>query len=142
MFLLLLVAGSSKDDNGAGLKDMTLWSIAECVQVFKDSVHALRKQLDGLAEGSHLIWDKDEKESMDFVAACANIRCHIFHIEQKSRFEIKCESFVNRPSKLSCNIRGRMKQYTSTCESVMERVIKYHRHTFILLVFILLVYVN
>ena len=26
---------------------------------------------------------------MDFVTACANVRSHVFHIERKSRFDIK-----------------------------------------------------
>jgi len=39
----------------------------------------------------HLVWDKDDKVAMDFVAACANIRAFIFGIPQKSRFDIKCK---------------------------------------------------
>ncbi len=35
------------------------------------------------------MWDKDDEPGMNFVAACGNIRAHIFHIEQKSLFEIK-----------------------------------------------------
>lgn len=37
------------------------------------------------------MWDKDDKDCMDFVTACANIRAHIFGISQKTRFDIKCE---------------------------------------------------
>jgi hypothetical protein len=44
-----------------------------------------------LKEGDHLVWDKDDKSAMDFVASCANIRAHIFGIPQKSRFDIKCK---------------------------------------------------
>lgn len=44
-----------------------------------------------LKEGDHLVWDKDDKYAMDFVAACANIRAHIFGITQNSRFQIKCK---------------------------------------------------
>ncbi|GJQ76990.1 Nhe1 [Trypoxylus dichotomus] len=32
---------------------------------------------------------KDHKHGMDFVTACANIRAHVFAIDQKSRFEVK-----------------------------------------------------
>lgn len=45
-----------------------------------------------LKTGDHLVWDKDDKSAMDFVAACANIRAHIFGIAQKTRFDIKCKS--------------------------------------------------
>ena len=37
----------------------------------------------------HLVWDKDDEEAMDFVAACSNIRSKIFGISQKTRFDIK-----------------------------------------------------
>ncbi len=35
------------------------------------------------------MWDKDDEPAMDFVAACANIRAHIFSIPNKSRFDVK-----------------------------------------------------
>ena len=35
------------------------------------------------------MWDKDDEEAMDFVAACSNIRSKIFGISQKTRFDIK-----------------------------------------------------
>jgi len=47
--------------------------------------------LQSLKEGDHLVWDKDDKDAMDFVAACANVRAHIFGIPQKTRFDIKCK---------------------------------------------------
>ena len=37
------------------------------------------------------MWDKDDDLAMDFVTACSNIRCFIFGIQQKSRFDTKCE---------------------------------------------------
>ena len=30
--------------------------------------------------------DKDDRDAMDFVCACANIRAHIFGIPQKTRY--------------------------------------------------------
>ena len=33
---------------------------------------------------------QDDKVSMDFVAAAANLRAHVFGIQKKSRFDIKC----------------------------------------------------
>lgn len=47
--------------------------------------------LQSLKEGDHLVWDKDDRSAMDFVASCANIRAHIFGIPQKTRFDIKCK---------------------------------------------------
>jgi ubiquitin-like 1-activating enzyme E1 B len=47
--------------------------------------------LQSLKEDDHLVWDKDDKNGMDFVASCANIRAHIFSIPQKTRFDIKCK---------------------------------------------------
>lgn len=50
--------------------------------------------LQSLKEDDHLVWDKDDKNAMDFVASCANIRAHIFSIPQKTRFDIKCKYIV------------------------------------------------
>ena len=83
------VAGTSQSED-PGLKDLKIWSIAECAKIFAVSVEKLKIELKKLAEGDHLIWDKDNKEAMDFVAACANIRAHIFGIPQKTRFDVKC----------------------------------------------------
>jgi len=47
--------------------------------------------LQSLKDDDHLVWDKDDKNAMDFVASCANIRAHIFGIPQKTRFDIKCK---------------------------------------------------
>ncbi|KAI6213179.1 SUMO-activating enzyme subunit [Aphelenchoides besseyi] len=41
------------------------------------------------AEGRVLSWDKDDEEALRFVAACANIRAHVFHINGKSLFDVK-----------------------------------------------------
>ncbi|XP_015587579.1 SUMO-activating enzyme subunit 2 isoform X2 [Cephus cinctus] len=86
------VAGCSKDTMESGLKDQQQWSIAKCGSVFKEAVANLSKALKTCQEtspGDHLVWDKDDQNAMDFVAACANIRAHIFGIPQKTRFDIK-----------------------------------------------------
>ncbi|KAF7629297.1 SUMO-activating enzyme subunit [Meloidogyne graminicola] len=41
------------------------------------------------SEGNTLVWDKDDDASMRFVAACANLRAHIFHIGTDTLFNIK-----------------------------------------------------
>lgn len=73
----------------SGLKDQKVWSLAECGKVFENSVNALKETIGKLASDDHLVWDKDDKDGMDFVASCANIRAHIFSIIKKSRFDIK-----------------------------------------------------
>ncbi|KAF3420204.1 hypothetical protein E2986_05700 [Frieseomelitta varia] len=75
------VPGCSKEVNEPGLKDQQRWSISKCGTVFAESVKSLSNNLKALQEKSpnnHLVWDKDDQSSMDFVAACANIRAYIF----------------------------------------------------------------
>ncbi|KRT81872.1 hypothetical protein AMK59_5927 [Oryctes borbonicus] len=67
-------------------EEMQAWSLSKCSKVFASSVSKLKEEL---SHKSFLVWDKDHKEGMDFVTACANIRAHIFSIAQKSRFEVK-----------------------------------------------------
>ncbi|KAL1450557.1 hypothetical protein WDU94_002907, partial [Cyamophila willieti] len=84
------VAGSSSEKVEVGLKDQRVWSVQECATVFETSVKELKTKFDAAQEKEeHLVWDKDDKAGMDFVAACANIRAHVFSIPEKSRFDIK-----------------------------------------------------
>ncbi|KAH0533745.1 SUMO-activating enzyme subunit 2 [Cotesia glomerata] len=85
------VAGCSKDTDER-LKDQQRWSIAKCALIFGKALENLKNKLEELRKKSpndHLVWDKDDQDAMDFVAACANIRAYIFGIAQKSRFDIK-----------------------------------------------------
>jgi ubiquitin-like 1-activating enzyme E1 B len=41
-----------------------------------------------------LTFDKDDTDTLDFVAASANLRSNIFGIEAKSKFDIKRESHI------------------------------------------------
>lgn len=86
------VPGCSKEINEPGLKDQQRWSISKCGKIFAESIKSLSNTLKVSQEKSsnnHLIWDKDDPSSMDFVAACANIRAYIFGIPQKTKFDIK-----------------------------------------------------
>jgi ubiquitin-like 1-activating enzyme E1 B len=72
-----------------------IWSLSECCSVFSQSVRDLYKRLsDSASENedtpSILCWDKDDEDAMSFVASAANLRCYIFSIAIKSKFEIKC----------------------------------------------------
>ncbi|KAG8262428.1 Ubiquitin-activating enzyme E1-like [Homalodisca vitripennis] len=92
------VEGSSREPQDQ-LKDQRCWSIAECASVFSESCKGLWQQFQTLKEGDHLVWDKDDRHAMDFVAACANIRSYIFGIPQKSRFDVKCKYFCTNLTK-------------------------------------------
>lgn len=70
-------------------RDQKVWTVRECQSVFATSLADLQKEFETLAVDDNLVWDKDDKAAMDFVAACANIRAKIFNITLKSRFEIK-----------------------------------------------------
>lgn len=76
------------------MRDQKVWNLRECQSVFATSLLDLQQEFRKLAEDDNLVWDKDDKAAMDFVAACANVRAIIFNIPQKSRFEIKCEYFM------------------------------------------------
>lgn len=71
------------------LRDQKVLGLTESAKVFAESISALKGEFEKLADGDHLVWDKDDKHAMDFVASCANIRAQIFNIPRKSRFEIK-----------------------------------------------------
>ncbi|CAN7989202.1 unnamed protein product [Ixodes hexagonus] len=69
--------------------DQRLWSMQECGEVFGDSLTRLKMRVQALPQGDHLVWDKDNKECLDFVTACSNLRAHCFGIPQTSKFDVK-----------------------------------------------------
>lgn len=66
-----------------------IWTVEECAHVFANALKQSSTAFLKLEGNDTLVWDKDDQSAMDFVAACANVRSHIFDIERKSRFEIK-----------------------------------------------------
>ncbi|KAI0392741.1 ThiF family protein [Xylariaceae sp. FL0594] len=73
-----------------------VWTLQENLVVFNDSLERLSSRILELKKhhGStspHAIitFDKDDEDTLDFVAASANIRSYVFDIERKSRFDIK-----------------------------------------------------
>lgn len=77
-------------------QDQRTWNIAENVAVFNSSLTRLSNRLEELKANAStgnapaiLTFDKDDKDTLDFVAAAANLRSIIFHIEVKSEFDIK-----------------------------------------------------
>lgn len=86
-------------DTGVAKKDQKTWSLAENYVVFADSLHRLAKRMRELKVNSResdappiLSFDKDDEDTLDFVAASANLRSSIFSIELKSKFDIKRNS--------------------------------------------------
>ena len=77
------------------LESHRLFSISEYCQIFSDSVHRLKERLESSNETNPiLVWDKDDDDALNFVTAASNIRCYIFSISLKSKFETKCKSCV------------------------------------------------
>ncbi|PHH83841.1 hypothetical protein CDD82_32 [Ophiocordyceps australis] len=72
------------------------WSLEENMVVFQDSLGRLSKRFlqlkadkDSQAPEPIITFDKDDEDTLDFVAASANIRSAIFGIDAKSCFDIK-----------------------------------------------------
>ncbi|KAF8964605.1 E1 ubiquitin-activating protein uba2 [Entomortierella lignicola] len=74
------------------LKDQRVWTLRETAEVFSDSLTKLTERLGNMRTSDPeacLQFDKDDAETLDFVTATANLRAHIFGIEEKSRFQVK-----------------------------------------------------
>lgn len=76
--------------------DQRVWSLEENLVVFNDSLDRLSKRLDALKKAKDpaapepvITFDKDDEDTLDFVAASANIRSTVFGIDRKSKFDIK-----------------------------------------------------
>jgi ubiquitin-like 1-activating enzyme E1 B len=81
-------------------EDQKVWSLSEDLAVFKDSLDRLTKRYRTMqaeaGDGSLPIisFDKDDPDTLDFVASSANLRSAVYGIEEKSKFDIKREFFV------------------------------------------------
>ena len=83
-------------DGMTGDRDQAVWTPAENFAVFSRSLKKLSDRLEELRATTDigntapvLSFDKDDKDTLDFVASAANLRSLTFHIEPKSEFEIK-----------------------------------------------------
>ncbi|KAK6074034.1 ThiF family protein [Seiridium cupressi] len=74
------------------------WSLEENLAVLENSLDRLSKRIAQLkkeqekgkaSEPPTISFDKDDPDTLDFVAAAANIRAYIFNIDLKTRFDIK-----------------------------------------------------
>lgn len=66
--------------------DQQVWNNSESLCVLADSVKRLVARLPSEKEIS---FDKDDEDTLDFVAAASNLRSHIFGLELKSKFAVK-----------------------------------------------------
>ncbi|KAK3683427.1 hypothetical protein B0T22DRAFT_385519 [Podospora appendiculata] len=76
--------------------DQKVWSLEENLVVFNDSLGRLSKRIidmkanqNGTGPSPIITFDKDDEDTLDFVAASANIRSSLFGIDRKSKFDIK-----------------------------------------------------
>ncbi|RVD84446.1 uncharacterized protein DFL_006195 [Arthrobotrys flagrans] len=72
--------------------DQKVWTSEENFGVFCDSLDRLSRrtlELRSAGEDTLLSFDKDDEDTLDFVAASANLRSQIFGIDCQSKFDIK-----------------------------------------------------
>ncbi|KAI9360431.1 hypothetical protein DFJ73DRAFT_815711 [Zopfochytrium polystomum] len=78
--------------NGAE-RDQEVWSIAQNFSVFEESARKLAKRLhegqSRVGDAFTISFDKDDDDTMDFVASVANLRAASYGIEMQSRFKAK-----------------------------------------------------
>lgn len=86
----------AKVDTNIASQDQRSWTLAENVAVFSGSLKRLSDRLeehkasaDAGSAPPVLSFDKDDKDTLDFVASAANLRSIIFGIETRSEFDIK-----------------------------------------------------
>ncbi|KAJ3319225.1 E1 ubiquitin-activating protein uba2 [Boothiomyces sp. JEL0866] len=72
--------------------DQSVWTLEENISIFLQTIDELGKLLIAEREKDPkyaMSFDKDDELALNFVTATANLRAHIFHIEEKSRFAVK-----------------------------------------------------
>lgn len=68
--------------------DTKQWSIAENLYVLYKSTESLQNRVKSGKEAV-ISFDKDDEDTLNFVAAAANLRSHVFNIPIKTKFDIK-----------------------------------------------------
>ena len=96
-----LVSNEAKGiDVKVSKNDQQIWSLAENYAVFEDSLRRLAERVldmrkdqvgDEVEAAPIITFDKDDEDTLDFVAASANLRSLVFGINLKSKFDIKRE---------------------------------------------------
>lgn len=75
------------DLNDEKLDLSIVWSITDQIQKFSSITNKLMQRMK--EEDNHIEFDKDDEDTLEFVATAANIRSQIFNIPMKSVFDIK-----------------------------------------------------
>ncbi|KXL45182.1 hypothetical protein M433DRAFT_148692 [Acidomyces richmondensis BFW] len=68
-------------------QDQLIWNLHDNLAVFCYAIDALSRRAQ--AGETVIEFDKDDKDTLDFVAAAANLRSHVFGIPLRSEWEIK-----------------------------------------------------
>ena len=83
-------------DASIARNDQVSWSLAQNLAVFSDSIKRLSERYSLLKSTSSesglaptIEFDKDDEDTLDFVAAAANLRSLVFDMQPKSKFDIK-----------------------------------------------------
>eukprot|EP00002_Diphylleia_rotans_P019001 TRINITY_DN3674_c0_g1_i1.p1 TRINITY_DN3674_c0_g1~~TRINITY_DN3674_c0_g1_i1.p1 ORF type:complete len:479 (-),score=98.69 TRINITY_DN3674_c0_g1_i1:729-2129(-) len=79
---------SATNVTSATIKDQIVWSPAENLQKFFDSVHKVSDRL-GADPDACMDFEKDDDDCLNFVTAASNLRSLIFEIALQSRFDVK-----------------------------------------------------
>lgn len=66
------------------LDEQQVWSVEQWVALLFDSLRRLSLRSDEI-----ISFDKDDQDTLDFVAAVANLRAHVYSIPMSSRFSLK-----------------------------------------------------
>jgi ubiquitin-like 1-activating enzyme E1 B len=104
-------------------KDQVVWTLAENFAVFVDSLKRLSNRLEETRASADvgnsapiLTFDKDDVDTLDFVAASSNLRSHVFGIETRSKFDIKRRSRIGHLFLHGANMyRNGRKYHPSYC---------------------------
>jgi len=76
-----------KQGQALSVQDQRNWSVEENLAVFCYSLDTLSDRAQSGEQG--MSFDKDDKDTLDFVSAAANLRSHVFGIPTNSEWEIK-----------------------------------------------------
>ncbi|KAM0712789.1 hypothetical protein Q7P35_000236 [Cladosporium inversicolor] len=76
-----------KQGQALAAQDQRVWSVEENLAVFCYSLDALSNRAQ--AGEQDMSFDKDDKDTLDFVSSAANLRSHIFGIAENSEWEVK-----------------------------------------------------
>lgn len=83
-------SSKTNQTNSSKLASQKIWTISECCDTFTQSVKSLQKRLEESTDSDPMLcWDKDEEDHLNFVASAASLRCYVFAIPVRSKFEIK-----------------------------------------------------